>query len=89
MQIAEAVVGTRVVALVEFFFVPAQTEGVIDEDYGTGVTVAWDLPRVPLPSGYKAYDPILAAGLLLDKLDKERELHLVARVRSPEELRDA
>jgi hypothetical protein len=41
----QATVGTRVRALVKFFRVPAGSEGVIDEDYGTGVMVAWDLPH--------------------------------------------
>jgi hypothetical protein len=41
----EATVGTRVKTLVEFCNVPAGSEGVIDEDYGTGVMVAWDLPH--------------------------------------------
>lgn len=44
----EAKVGTRVKTLTDFSGVPAGTEGVIDEDYFTGVMVAWDLPDSPL-----------------------------------------
>lgn len=41
----QATVGTRVRTLVEFADVPKGTEGVIDEDYGSGVMVAWRRPR--------------------------------------------
>ena len=44
MSIAEAHIGMRVLSLVDFAGVPKGTAGVIDEDYGTGVTVRWD-PR--------------------------------------------
>lgn len=37
--------GTRVRTLVAFFNVPKGSEGVIDEDYQTGVMVRWDLPH--------------------------------------------
>ena len=50
----EATLGTRVRTLVAFSGVPEGTEGVVDEDYVTGVTVAWDLPDQPLPVGYRA-----------------------------------
>jgi len=34
-----------------FVGVDEGTEGVIIEDYGTGITVAWDMPNQPYPSG--------------------------------------
>lgn len=51
-----AKIGTRVRSLVDFAHVPKGTEGVIDEDYGSGVTVAWDLPGQPLPPGYREWN---------------------------------
>lgn len=41
-------VGTWVKTLVDFCDVPKGTKGVVDEDYGTGIMVAWE----PLPPGY-------------------------------------
>ena len=77
----EAKVGTRVRALVEVSDVPKGTAGVIDEDYGRGVMVAWDLPGHPLPRGHQAYDggPAVATGILRDGFDKESELHFLER----------
>ena len=46
------VVGTRVRSRREFSGIPAGTEGIVDEDYGTGVMVAWDLTHTPLPPDY-------------------------------------
>lgn len=65
-------VGLRVRALRAFMGVPVGTEGIIDEHYrigeAEGVTVAWDLPTNPLPSGYSVYDglPMMASGILRD-----------------------
>jgi hypothetical protein len=75
----EAKVGTRVRALVDFSGVPKGTAGVIDEDYGRAVMVAWDLPSRPLPRGYHAYDgqPAVATGILRDGFDKEKELRFL------------
>lgn len=80
IPIQQAVVGTRVVSLHDFCGVPAGTQGVIDEDYGTGVMVAWDLPGRPLPVGYLVYDgvPAVRSGLLRDGFDKETELEFLA-----------
>jgi hypothetical protein len=77
----EAKVGTRVRTLVEFSDVPKGTAGVIDEDYGRGVMVAWDLPGRSLPRGYQAHEgrPAVATGILRDGFDKERELHFLER----------
>ena len=44
-----AKVGTRVACNIDFANVPKGTKGVIDDDYETGVMVAWDLPDSPLP----------------------------------------
>jgi hypothetical protein len=50
----EAIIGTRVRSLREFFKIPKGTEGVIDQVYKIGqrygVMVAWDLPDRPLPT---------------------------------------
>lgn len=75
----EAVVGTRVRSLCDFSGVPKGTEGVIDEDYGTGVMVAWDLPDQRLPAGYRIHDgrPAIATRILRDGFDKERELGML------------
>ena len=75
----EARIGTRVKTLVAFSGVPNGTEGVVDEDYVTGITVAWDLPDQPLPVGYRAYDgrPAIQSRLLRDGFDKASELHFL------------
>lgn len=82
ITIDQAVVGTRVRAYIAFSGVPKHTEGVIDEDYGSGVTVAWDLPHCPLPDGYLRFDarrvhPPRGHTLLRDGFNKEHELHLL------------
>lgn len=70
-------IGTRVRASRGFVSVPKGTEGVVDEDYGSGVMVAWDLPDRPLPKGYSKHDgrPAIASGILRDGFDREMELH--------------
>ena len=82
MNLAQAVIGCRVRCLRGFSGVPQGTEGVIDEDYGTGVTVAWDLPERPLPSGYWSYDgrSAIQSGILRDSFDKETELNLLEAI---------
>ena len=72
-------IGMRVRALRTFSGVPRGTEGVIDEDYGSGITVAWDLPASPLPAGYRCYDgrSVLQTGILRDGFDKATELHFL------------
>lgn len=65
---SEYYVGARVRTLRAFASVPKGTEGVIDEDYGTGMTVAWDLPEQPLPPGYAKFDgrPAIVSRILRD-----------------------
>jgi len=46
-------VGERVRSLRAFMGVPKGTIGVCDEDYGSGVTIAWDLEDRPLPKDWK------------------------------------
>lgn len=84
MTTDQAQVGTRVRSLATFAGVPKGTEGVIDEDYGTGVMVAWDFPQGsrggrPLPTGYAAYDGrwTVESGILRDGFDKASELHFL------------
>lgn len=82
MTEAEAVISTRVKTLVPFVGIAAHTEGVIDEDYGSGIMVAWDLPHRPLPAGYCRHDgrPAALSSILRDGFDKETELHYLKRV---------
>jgi hypothetical protein len=80
MLISEAIVGTKVKSLVDFSGVPKGTTGIIDEDYNTGVMVAWDLPDQPLPLNYRFYNnkPAFCSGQpLRDGFDKKTELHFL------------
>lgn len=83
MKIEEAKIGTRVKTKVAFSGVPLDTEGVIDDDYGAGVMVAWDLPNRPLPQGYNKYDGkwAIQTGILRDGFDKKSELQYLEKVR--------
>lgn len=69
-------IGTKVKSKVDFSGVPKGTMGIVDEDYGTGFMIAWDMPNSPLPPGYKKHDGQWAAktGILRDGFDKETEL---------------
>lgn len=88
LKIEEATIGTRVRALERFPGVPIGAEGVIDEDYGSGVGVAWDLPSRPLPENWQYVpdpeNPLSWAtgGPIRDGFDKESELCLLEVVRS-------
>lgn len=84
-------VGTRVRSTRAFSGVPTGTEGVVDEDYGEGLMVAWDLPDKPLPEGYdRLPEDVLRpmttgpdgfeVPLLRDGFDKSTELHFLERV---------
>lgn len=72
-------IGQRVRSLRPFSGIPIGTEGVIDEDYGTGVMVAWDLPTRPLPQGYRAHagESTIRTGILRDGFDKTSELQFL------------
>lgn len=76
MTLDQAKVGVLVKSTCHFSGVPKGTEGVIDEDYGDGVMVAWDLPARPLPKHYRKYDgvPMIKSGILRDGFSKEDEL---------------
>ena len=67
---AQRMVGTgkRVKSNIDFSGVPKGTEGILDEDYGTGVMVAWDLIEQPLAKGYRVYDkkPSILSWILRD-----------------------
>lgn len=82
MTLEQVKIGTRVRCLNDFADVPCCTQGVIDEDYGTGFMVAWDLPEQPLPPGYQQHNgrPAIQHGLLRDGFDKATELHLLGIV---------
>ena len=72
-------IGQRVKTLRAFCGVPLGTEGVLDEDYGTGVMIAWDMADSNLPAGYSAYDgvPAVRSGILRDGFDKDDELQFL------------
>ncbi len=77
MRVRDAVVGARVRSKRAFQGVPKATEGLIDEDYDTGVMVAWDLRDRPLPANWRytgqwAGKPGVP---LRDGFDKLTELH--------------
>jgi len=79
MTADEAKVGTRVVSLMDFSRVKTGTLGVIDEDYDTGVMVAWDLPDCPLPPGYVAWTyGNKMSPWLRDGFEKNNELKYLA-----------
>lgn len=82
MDVSEAIVGTRVRSLMDFYGVPKGTEGICDEDYGSGVTIAWDLRDQPLPPGYRVYDgrSAIQSRLVRDGFDKATELQYLERV---------
>ena len=81
MTYEQARVGTHVITLVDWPEVPTRTEGMIDEDYGSGVMVAWDLPGRPLPKGYgDTWDgtkaELRALGILRDGFSKDDLVYL-------------
>ena len=78
----QLVVGARVRSLIDFSGIPKGTEGVIDEDYGSGFMVAWDHPPGILPAGYSVYDgrPAVATRIVRDGFDKQRELQYLEPV---------
>jgi hypothetical protein len=82
----DAIVGTRIRTLRAFSGIPLRSEGVIDEDYGTGIMVAWDLPHHPLPRGYSQYDgvPLVVSGIRRDgfSFDELVFLEIVSAERS-------
>jgi hypothetical protein len=82
MMVEQAKLNVRVKTLVEWSGVPIGTQGVIDEDYGTGVTVAWDLPFGIVKPGYRfdIKDPKtwpFNTGICRDGFDKETELQFL------------
>lgn len=52
----EIKIGARVVALESFADVPKGTEGIIIDNYGTGIMVAWDKPDKPYPQGKTPFE---------------------------------
>lgn len=52
MTIGEISIGKRVKTNRGWAGVPVGTEGVIIEDYGTGIMVAWDMQDKPYPTRY-------------------------------------
>jgi hypothetical protein len=75
-------IGTRVKALKALSGVPEGTIGVVDEDYGKGVMVAWDLQKKPLPAGWEDFERDRSRFRrtewpLRDGFDKKEELDLL------------
>jgi len=73
-------VGDLVRTLVDFPGVPKGTLGVVDEDYGSGIMVAWNLSERPLPPNYTRYNGVPACvpgSPLRDGFDKRTELHFL------------
>lgn len=75
-------IGDKVESLRDFSNVPKGTVGYIVEDYGTGVTVAWDLPHRPYPHdmSFEAVGKMWAVDHkcpLRDGFDKESELQFL------------
>jgi len=78
-HLAMVKIGQRVQTMRAYDGVPKFTEGVIVEDYGTGVMIAWDRPHNPIPTDMTpegigkmmAIDPRCP---LRDGFDKESEL---------------
>lgn len=69
--------GLRIKTNRDFVDVPTGTEGIIDEDYGTGVMVAWDLPDNPLPAGWSKHRSVnnrIGRKPLRDGFNKKAEL---------------
>ena len=49
MEIDQAIIGQKVKSNRDFSGVPKGTDGLIVEDYNTGIKIAWDLPDKPIP----------------------------------------
>lgn len=80
-MLCEFEVGDRVRSLRDFVKVPKGTEGVVIEDYGSGITVAWDLPDHPLPDlpeeEIAAMFAVNHRCPIRDGFDKMTELHFL------------
>ena len=77
MEKNKAKIGTKIKSLRDFSGVPKGTEGIIDEDYGKGVMVAWDLPDRPLHGSNPRGFPVKP---LRDGFDKETELQFLEEI---------
>lgn len=78
-------IGQKVQTMIEYSGVPKFTEGYIVEDYGTGMTVAWDLPDRPYPKdlSFKEVAEMYAVNPkcpLRDGFDKETELSELVKI---------
>ncbi len=79
MNAAAATVGTRVKTTRSWVGVKTGTIGLIVEDYGDGVTIAWDLPDQPIPSDMTCAEIAAMFAVnpkcpLRDGFDKQTEL---------------
>jgi len=82
MKESEIRIGQRVRSTFLLSGVPKGTEGVVDEDYKTGIMIAWDLPKCRLPAGYKEFDHQNPGPFKLrDGFRKSDELDLLEVVR--------
>lgn len=79
-------IGTWVTNKRAFSGVPRFTEGVVDEHWDGGCTVAWNLPGRPLPDFYREYDGIPSgiSGILRDGFTL-KEMRFLEITRTAEE----
>lgn len=80
MRKSDIEIGREVIVNRSFVGVESGTKGIIVEDYGTGITIAWDQPDRPLPEGLTpeqiAKLPAVSPECpLRDGFSKEDELH--------------
>ncbi len=84
LNLSEARVGSKVKTVCDFPGVPMDTVGLIVDDYGTGIMVAWDLPDRPLPDvtpgEIAAMYAISPKCPLRDGFDKDSELDFLEAV---------
>lgn len=84
LSLDEASVGNKVRCLCDFPSVPMNTIGLIVEDYGTGIMVAWDLSDRPLgnmtPKEISEMYAVHPRCPLRDGFDKETELDFLEPV---------
>lgn len=93
MKFFEAKIGRKVVTNQAWVDVPKGTLGYIIEDYGTGITVAWDLPLKPYPLDRSCYEVAKMYATnpkcpIRDGFDKENELIYLDLIDENDEFKD-
>jgi predicted RNA binding protein YcfA (HicA-like mRNA interferase family) len=49
LELEQVRIGLRVASRVDFVDIPKGTHGIIEQDYGSGFTVRWELPHLLIP----------------------------------------